>query len=273
MNCTININKSVTINIEGLEDEDINFLQRFCNLLVGYRNEKNMKISNNEDSVINSNIKPDIEESESIEEKNNELAEFEDISHTEEIESTDSSDDTESNNPSPTSEIQIDRSSIIKCKNGRRYVLNLIELKTLISEGISVAKIAKDTGLAYNTVKSSVDLIGDKTDNELIDIMTTQMNTKETRNRHISVPKHVTTKRSIINPSDDKMRHLKGTTYMTETPVLRDSEKRALSSLVRDSRNCPICGKLFTPAPKHIYKDKSNQFVCSYSCARKAGTM
>ena len=272
MNCTININKSVVINIDGLEDEDISFLQRFCKLLVGYRNEKNMKIFSNEDSVINNSIKPsDVEES--VEDRNNELIEFEDTSYTEEVEDTNSSDSTESNDSNSNPVIQIDRSSIIKSKNGRRYVLNLIELKTLVSEGISVAKIAKDTGLAYNTVKCSVDLIGDKTDNELIDIMTTQMNTKETRNRHIPIPKQVTTKRSITNPSDDKMRHLKGNTYMTETPTLRDSEKRALSSLVRDSRNCPICGKLFTPAPKHIYKDKYNQFVCSYSCARKAGTM
>lgn len=271
MNCTININKSVVINIDGLEDEDISFLQRFCKLLVGYRNEKNMKISSNEDSVINSSIKPDVEES--VEDKNNELTEFEDTSYAEEVENINPSDSNESNDANPTPVIQIDRSSIIKGKNGRRYVLNLIELKTLVNKGISVAKIAKDTGLAYNTVKCSVDLIGDKTYKELIDIMNTQMNTKETRNRHIPIPKQVATKRSITNPSDDKMRHLNGNTYMTETPILRDSEKRTLSSLVRDSRNCPICGKLFTPAPKHIYKDKYNQFVCSYSCARKAGTM
>jgi hypothetical protein len=32
---------------------------------------------------------------------------------------------------------------------------------------------------------------------------------------------------------------------------------------------CPICGKLFVPAPEHIYKVKGAQ-VCSWSCVCKA---
>lgn len=40
-----------------------------------------------------------------------------------------------------------------------------------------------------------------------------------------------------------------------------------------EGEKCPICGKIFIPAPMHVYEiKKKNQFfkVCSYSCARKA---
>ena len=34
---------------------------------------------------------------------------------------------------------------------------------------------------------------------------------------------------------------------------------------------CPVCEKMFKPAPEHAYKigKKSTRLVCSYSCARK----
>lgn len=38
-----------------------------------------------------------------------------------------------------------------------------------------------------------------------------------------------------------------------------------------NSRKCPVCGKVFSPAPQHIYKNKKGQKVCSYTCARKSG--
>ena len=48
--------------------------------------------------------------------------------------------------------------------------------------------------------------------------------------------------------------------------------------LVELERTCPICGKLFYPAPYHIYYDKSKNYpnvqsrisVCSYSCMRNS---
>lgn len=36
-------------------------------------------------------------------------------------------------------------------------------------------------------------------------------------------------------------------------------------------RECPICGKPFTPTVQHAYKagkSASRKFVCSYTCAR-----
>lgn len=31
-------------------------------------------------------------------------------------------------------------------------------------------------------------------------------------------------------------------------------------------RICPICGKIFVPAPMHVYKIKTNTLVCTWSC-------
>lgn len=39
------------------------------------------------------------------------------------------------------------------------------------------------------------------------------------------------------------------------------------------SRECPVCGKIFTPAPQHIYKNPKGVKVCSYTCARRSGGM
>lgn len=36
-------------------------------------------------------------------------------------------------------------------------------------------------------------------------------------------------------------------------------------------RTCPVCGKQFSPAPQHIYKDKKGRLCCNYTCARKGG--
>ena len=33
-------------------------------------------------------------------------------------------------------------------------------------------------------------------------------------------------------------------------------------------KKCPICGKIFCPAPLHVYK-VNRVYVCSYSCVRK----
>ena len=32
-------------------------------------------------------------------------------------------------------------------------------------------------------------------------------------------------------------------------------------------KTCPICGKIYYPAPGHVYKYKS-RLVCSWSCVR-----
>ena len=32
---------------------------------------------------------------------------------------------------------------------------------------------------------------------------------------------------------------------------------------------CPICGKLFIPAPEHTYKVAKGGKVCSWACVRK----
>ena len=29
---------------------------------------------------------------------------------------------------------------------------------------------------------------------------------------------------------------------------------------------CPVCGKIYIPAPFHVYKIKANKLVCSYKC-------
>jgi hypothetical protein len=30
---------------------------------------------------------------------------------------------------------------------------------------------------------------------------------------------------------------------------------------------CPVCGKMFIPAPKHVYKDRNRKIrVCSWKC-------
>lgn len=34
---------------------------------------------------------------------------------------------------------------------------------------------------------------------------------------------------------------------------------------------CPVCNKKFHPASSHIYKNKKDKKVCSYTCARKSG--
>lgn len=38
---------------------------------------------------------------------------------------------------------------------------------------------------------------------------------------------------------------------------------------------CPVCGKLFVPAPQHMYyttnKFSKKIYQCSYSCYKKAG--
>lgn len=39
-----------------------------------------------------------------------------------------------------------------------------------------------------------------------------------------------------------------------------------------DTAECPVCGKMFTPAPEHALKIGeafSSKKVCSYSCMRK----
>ena len=39
---------------------------------------------------------------------------------------------------------------------------------------------------------------------------------------------------------------------------------------------CPICGKIFVPAPEHVYRDKRSwhgRFVCSYGCVIKSERM
>lgn len=35
---------------------------------------------------------------------------------------------------------------------------------------------------------------------------------------------------------------------------------------------CPVCGKIFIPAPMHQYKDKhtTNKRVCSWACVRES---
>lgn len=33
---------------------------------------------------------------------------------------------------------------------------------------------------------------------------------------------------------------------------------------------CPVCGKVFIPAPYHRYKDNDGLKVCSYTCSLKA---
>lgn len=32
---------------------------------------------------------------------------------------------------------------------------------------------------------------------------------------------------------------------------------------------CPICGKVFIPAPQHIYKGEKGRLVCSWGCVCK----
>ena len=36
-------------------------------------------------------------------------------------------------------------------------------------------------------------------------------------------------------------------------------------------KRCSVCGKIFIPAYKHLYKDKKGNKVCSYTCARETG--
>lgn len=33
-------------------------------------------------------------------------------------------------------------------------------------------------------------------------------------------------------------------------------------------KKCPVCGKIYCPAPLHVYK-ANKRMVCSYSCVRK----
>ncbi len=37
-------------------------------------------------------------------------------------------------------------------------------------------------------------------------------------------------------------------------------------------RRCPVCGKVFRPAPEHVWKigkDRENNYVCTYTCMRR----
>lgn len=190
MECTININKSVTIGLDGLEDEDIQFLERFCKLLVGYRNEKNM-----------------MKLSESKMESAKLVFPNEDLNSG--ISSTQKNPESHSKKRNIYNGI-ISRDSLIKGKNGRIHVIDLIELKRLLNQGVSVTKIMRDTGIAYTKLKSSVDLIGDHTDDELISIMNSQMTSE---------------KKKIIHNEKKKTLFTNSNKYMSERPSSQNMRK------------------------------------------------
>ena len=57
-------------------------------------------------------------------------------------------------------------------------------------------------------------------------------------------------------------------------PKKRSQKPAAKQIIYKDhSQKCPVCGKIFVPAPQHIYKNKKGIKVCSYTCARKCGGM
>ena len=36
-----------------------------------------------------------------------------------------------------------------------------------------------------------------------------------------------------------------------------------------EERTCPICGKVFIPAPFHVYKDGHGKYYCTWGCFNK----
>ena len=49
---------------------------------------------------------------------------------------------------------------------------------------------------------------------------------------------------------------------MMSKKQIKEAEINVLPELT-----CPVCGKVFLPAPQHIYKDKrSSKRVCSWGC-------
>lgn len=86
----------------------------------------------------------------------------------------------------------------------------MIELKRLLNQGVSVTKIMRDTGIAYTKLKSSVDLIGDHTDDELISIMNSQMTSE---------------KKKIIHNEKKKTLFTNSNKYMSERPSSQNMRK------------------------------------------------
>jgi hypothetical protein len=146
-----------------------------------------------------------------------------------------------------------DPSGIIMGKQGRSYIFNKDKVEELfIGKGINQAKLAEMANVSVITMSKYLKESG------LLDKKKTGVRDPESSPTPPAAEKKPTPKWNWT-PKEKSLQELRDS--------IPDIYKKS------NQHKCPVCGKLFSPAPQHIYKNPKGVKVCSYTCARKSGGM
>lgn len=176
--------------------------------------------------------------------------------------------DSKDNDPEEVSDSSQDHSlsedKLILGKDGRRILYNDKLIQELLTNGLTI----KDLSTKYNVNYYSLAMY--------------IKNHNFTYHRR-SRKSNTTTKEDAVMPIvPDKPKTNNFSFSTPNKPITKPSNTGRYSCIPDDWRTdpayklyveCSICGKVFLPSSQHMYKDKKNNKVCSYSCARKAGTL
>ena len=140
---------------------------------------------------------------------------------------------------------------IVLGKCGKKYIFNHSRIEELyLNQNMSQAQLAELAGVNVITMRKYLSESG-------LAEKKTGVRSSEPKSTPPAAKKKQSTLKWSWTPKEKSLQEL------------RDS----IPDIYRKdtSRECPVCGKIFTPAPQHIYKNKKGQKVCSYTCARKSG--
>lgn len=159
---------------------------------------------------------------------------------------------------------------IVLGKNGRRIIYNNELIQKLLDDGLTLKQITEKYNLNYQTFSMYVRNNG----------FNYNRRSRNKKNNAVSDSSSDTSSEVKTAVSDSTISNLSNPPNSTNhgnfvpkpisiTPKKIDKNSQMYKGYIK----CPVCKKMFYPASQHIYHDKRNNKVCSYSCARKSGGM